>query len=67
MKNIERFQEDLITCLDCFGGSDGGISFVRFRVGMEDVAKLADQGDEAALKLCEMFTHTARLIKIFNE
>lgn len=66
MSNVEDFKNNLITCLDCFGGADGGISFVNFRNGMEGLATKADHGDEDAKKLCDMFSHTAKLIKVFN-
>jgi hypothetical protein len=67
MKNQEQFQSDLIKCLDCFTGADGGGTFIKFKFGMEEMAKRADNGDAGAVELCRIMSRFVRLIEAFNE
>lgn len=51
------------TFLDCFGGADGGVSFVKFRGLMEEMEKKATKGDEGAYEIIERVHAVSRLIE----
>lgn len=47
--------------LDMFTGTDGGGEFVKFRTLIENLDRLALEGDQPAIQLMDVFHRFARL------
>lgn len=60
-------KEALDTVLSCFGAEDGGISFYRFYLMMEQLDVQAQAGDVAAEELILIARRFARLIEVANK
>ena len=60
--NQDQYKKDREYILDTMGGADGGISFVKYHFKMQNLAKMADEGDTAAAELIELHHRFAKLI-----
>ncbi len=49
---------------DVFSGADGGVSFVRFRMFMEEMGRRADDGDVAAARVVRIAEQFKRLVEV---
>lgn len=59
-----RYKESIDTMLDCFGGADGGGSFVKLCNLIERFADEHDEGDEAAGEILTLVLRFEQLIKV---
>ena len=60
----EEYKDSLKTILDCFGGADGGVSFMQFRMAMENcVAEPSYVSDE----LLERMHKFSKIIKVLSK
>jgi hypothetical protein len=50
------------TALDCFSGADGGVTFMLFRILIENLDAKAAAGDAAAQQLIDLIYRYAKLI-----
>lgn len=64
MNTKEEVDKAFNEILDCFGGTDGGISFVKTRTLIEEMQKRSENGDESAAKVVQIVMQFSRLIKI---
>ena len=53
--------------LNCFTGADGGISFIKFRLFIEDMEKQFEEGRYAAGEVLKIVDQFSRMIDIANE
>lgn len=61
MKQVN--QEAFSTIIDCFSGADGGVSFTKLRLLLEDMeAEESDTGNQVV----DIMTKFAKLIKVAN-
>ena len=61
-----KTKEYLDNVLDCFGGADGGVSFVKFRYAVEDLEKQAMGGDVSAKRIIEVVRQFSKLINVLG-
>ena len=57
-----KVKEYIDNFLDCFGGADGGVSFVRFKINLSEIEKQANNGNDDAEKIIEVVARFSRLI-----
>ena len=64
MSPVSTPKEDLDRILNCFGGYENGMQFLRFMSMMKEIEKQAEQGSAKALELLEIQRKYAQLVKI---
>ena len=52
--------------LNCFTGADGGVSFIKFRLFIEDMEKQFEEGSDEAGKVLTIMDRFSRMIDIAN-
>lgn len=52
--------------VDCFSGSDGGVSFVNLQKMIEELNIMSENGDHNATKILEVVYQFSKLIDISN-
>jgi hypothetical protein len=63
----DQTKKSLQVITDTFMGSDGGISFIHVRFFLEEMAKQAEAGDEAALSILDILFKFNKLIEVANK
>ena len=53
--------------LDCFTAADGGVSFIKFQLFIEDMEKQFEEGSYAAGEVLTIMDRFSRMIDIANE
>ena len=53
--------------LDCFTGADGGVSFFKFQLFIDDMEKQFEEGSYAAGEILKIVDQFSRMIDIANE
>lgn len=59
-------KKDFGLIMECFGGVDGGISFLKTRLLLEEFDKRATNGDEPAEQVVQIMRRFAHLIRQAN-
>lgn len=59
----ERTQQAVNAIIDTMSGADGGVSFLKFKFFVENLATLADEGDETVIPPLEVLLRFQRLIE----
>jgi len=62
-----KTNELIIPILECFGGTDGGIHFIKFRTLIDDMANCADNNDIKAQQIIDVVTKFNKLLDIAKE
>ncbi len=62
----ETFDKTNQNILNCFGGSDGGIRYLRYLSIMRDFANQADDGNDTSMQLVEIALKFSNLIDVLN-
>jgi len=55
-------KEYIRNILDTMSGSDGGVRFVKFKIGIEEFDRRATKGDKDAQAIIQVVRHFSRLI-----
>ena len=61
---IMNEKEILDPLLECFGGSDGGVSFINLRFFLKQMVEKAEKGDLDAEKVLSVAERFIRLVEI---
>ncbi len=64
MKLREKSNAAFQNILDTMTGSDGGVRFVYFKALIEEIDKLAEEGDADAATLIEVMMRFSRMIDV---
>lgn len=61
----EQVEGAIDTMLDCFGGSDGGMSFIQMKILAQEMSRQVDEeGNDAALEVCQVILRMEKFIKV---
>ena len=61
----EQVEQAIDTMLDCFGGADGGMSFVKMKILAQEMSRQAEEeGSESALEVCQVILRMEKFIKV---
>ena len=63
---MKTVKENLDNILDCFGGADGGISFVNFKFTLEALEIQSNNGDENAKEILLLVDRFSTLINLIG-
>ena len=64
--NKEIFEKANQNILDCFGGTDGGLRYIKYLSIMRDFSKQADTGNTTSMELVEIVKKFSNLIDVLN-
>lgn len=67
MENFEIVNSFIDKNLDCYGGTDGGLSFLTLKINMENLAKKADSGDKTSIEIVDIIRKFSRLFDFLSK
>ncbi len=59
-----KVKAEIDNILDCFGGSDGGVSFANLKCLLSEMCEKSCEGDASADKVLEVLARFSRLVDV---
>lgn len=67
MKLRPKTEKDFNNILDCMTGADGGVSFMKLKILLEDLDSQAASGNSAAIQLMDIMAQFSKLIDVASK
>jgi len=62
----EKFEQANQNILNCFGGADGGLRYIKYLSIMRDFAEQAENDDDGSARLVDIVEKFSSLINVLN-